>query len=153
MATPLRGAILSLALLAACASLQRFSFEQPTAELRTIRVLSVDATGGQLELVVDIYNPNDYRLRASRLDARLDVEGTRLAEAEVDENIVIEPVGYTAIELPTRFTWEGVAATIGSFLEQDSVGYRLETRLRLQLPAGERRVFLRRSGRVPIRGN
>ena len=63
------------ALSLACATLGRLSFTEPEVALQEIAVTGVGLTGGTFDLVFDVYNPNDYRIRSTRLEVGIDLEG------------------------------------------------------------------------------
>jgi len=81
-----RLAILTLTLtVAACSALGRQAFQNPVVNLKDVRVLGLGTTGGQLEVHLGVYNPNNYRLDATRLTYRVavgdDVRGRRCKPA------------------------------------------------------------------------
>ncbi len=65
-------ALLSLS----CATLGRLAFTEPDVELQEIAVTGIGLTGGTFELAFDVYNPNDYRIRSTRLEVGIDLDGT-----------------------------------------------------------------------------
>ena len=77
--------VLSLLALPGCATLRSaLSFQEPQLELQEINITGLGLTGGTLDLVFDVYNPNDYRLRSTRLEVGLDLEGTHFGDALID---------------------------------------------------------------------
>src|SRR5207253_3315908 len=66
---------------AACGTLSRLSFHEPELQLQEINVTGVGLTGGTFELVFDVYNPNEYRIRSTRLEVGVDLEGTHFGDA------------------------------------------------------------------------
>src|SRR2546429_2669704 len=52
----------------ACATLGRLAFTDPDVSLQEIAVTGIGLTGGTFDLVFDVYNPNDYRIRSTRLE-------------------------------------------------------------------------------------
>src|SRR5919108_4583731 len=71
------------ALSLACATLGRLSFTEPDVTLQEIDVTGIGLTGGTFELVFDVWNPNDYRLRSTRLEVGIDLEGTHFGTRTV----------------------------------------------------------------------
>src|SRR6266498_3834569 len=69
----------------ACATLGRLSFKEPDLELEQINLTGLGLTGGTLDLVFDVYNPNDYRIRSTRLDVGIDLEGTHFGDGSVEK--------------------------------------------------------------------
>src|SRR2546422_9359972 len=54
--------------LTACATLGRLSFKEPELQLQEIDITGVGLTGGTFDLVFDVWNPNDHRIRSTRLE-------------------------------------------------------------------------------------
>jgi len=61
-----------------CATLGRLSFTEPDVTLQEIDVTGIGLTGGTFDLVFDVWNPNDYRLRSTRLEVGIRSRGHAL---------------------------------------------------------------------------
>ena len=136
--------------LPACGLLRGFRFEEPTVRLETIRVLGVGLLGGELTLFLDVYNPNGYELRGFGVEARLTLEETHFGDARFDERFVVPAQSHVTLEIPMRFTWEGVGAGARALLSRGEVGYGLTTAIRADTPVGERPVRIHRDGTVRL---
>lgn len=135
-----------------CATLRNvLTFEKPQIELREINVTGLGLTGGTLDLVFDVYNPNDYRLRSTRLEVDLQLAGTDFGEALIDKPLDLSPENHSRVIMPVRFTWAGVGAAARSLLQSQELPYGLTGAVLLDTPLGERRVELRSDGNVPLR--
>ncbi|HMG17948.1 MAG TPA: LEA type 2 family protein [Gemmatimonadales bacterium] len=135
-----------------CATLQNvLTFEKPQIELQEINVTGLGLTGGTLDLVFDVYNPNDYRLRSTRLEVDLELAGTDFGEALIDKPLDLSPENHSRVIMPVRFTWSGVGAAARSLLQSQELPYGLTGAVLLDTPIGERRVELRSNGTVPLR--
>ena len=137
--------------LSGCALFKRFSFESPTVRLEFIEVTRLDFEGGALRLQLAIYNPNPYELRGSQLSATLNLEGTHFGEAAFDRGAKLTAGEQTWVTVPMEFTWQGVGAAARGLLTRGAVAYRLEGRLLVQTPGGERWVPLELQGDVGVR--
>ena len=138
--------------LTSCATLQNaLKFENPQVELREINVTGLGLSGGTLDLVFDVYNPNDYRLRSTRLEVRLELAGTDFGEALIDKPLDLSPVNHSRVVMPVRFAWTGVGAAARSLLESQELPYGLTGAVFLDTPIGEKRVELKSKGTVPLR--
>ena len=147
-----RTVTLLIVTLTACATLQNaLSFENPQIELQEINVTGLGLRGGTLDLVFDVYNPNDYRLRSTRLEVGLELAGTDFGEALIDKPLDLSPVNHSRVVMPVRFTWSGVGAAARSLLQQQELPYGITGAVLLDTPIGERRVELRNKGTVPLR--
>ena len=138
--------------LSACATLRNaLTFEQPQIELQEINVTGLGLSGGTLDLVFDVYNPNDYRLRSTRLEVGLELAGTDFGEALIDKPLDLSPANHSRVLMPVRFTWSGVGAAARSLLESQELPYGITGAVLLDTPIGERRVELTSKGNVPLR--
>jgi LEA14-like dessication related protein len=152
MITTARSVLLLTITLSGCATLRNaLSFEQPQVELQEINVTGLGLSGGTLDLVFDVYNPNDYRLRSTRLEVDLELAGTDFGEALIDKPLDLSPENHSRVIMPVRFTWAGVGAAARSLLQAQELPYGLTGAVLVETPIGERRVELRSSGKVPLR--
>src|SRR5437867_11542233 len=85
-------------------------FESPQIELQQINVTGMGLSGGTLDLVFDVYNPNQYRLRSTRLEVGLELASTDFGEALIDKPLDLSPQNHSRVVMPVRFTWAGVGA-------------------------------------------
>lgn len=138
--------------LSSCATLRNaLRFENPQIELQEINVTGLGLSGGTLDLVFDVYNPNDYRLRSTRLEVGLELAGTDFGEALIDKPLDLSPENHSRVIMPVRFTWSGVGAAARSLLESQELPYVITGAVLLDTPIGERRVELSSKGNVPLR--
>ena len=137
--------------LGACATLGKLYFQDPQIQLQEINVTSLGLSGGTMDLVFDVYNPNDYRLRSTRLEVALELAGTDFGDALIDKPLDFSPVNHSRVVMPVRFTWAGVGAAARSLLESQELPYGLTGAVLLDTPLGERRVQLSSKGKVPLR--
>jgi len=143
--------IVSVAVLA-CATLRNaLTFESPQIELQEINVTGMGLSGGTLDLVFDVYNPNQYRLRSTRLEVGLELASTDFGEALIDKPLDLSPQNHSRVVMPVRFTWAGVGAAARSLLQSQALPYGITGAVILDTPLGERRVQLQSKGNVPLR--
>ena len=143
--------VLSLAA-SACATLRNaLNFEEPQIQLQEIHVTGMGLSGGTLDLVFDVYNPNQYRLRSTRLDVGLELASTDFGEALIDKPLDLSPQNHSRVVMPVRFTWAGVGAAARSLLQSQELPYGITGAVILDTPIGERRVQLHNTGKVPLK--
>ncbi len=137
---------------AACATLRNaLRFEEPQIELKQINITGMGLTGGTLDLVFDVYNPNDYRLRSTRLEVGLDLEETHFGDALIDKPLDLSPTNHSQVLMPVRFEWAGVGAAARGLLTRQALHYGITGAVLLDTPLGDKRVQLRSAGNVPLR--
>jgi LEA14-like dessication related protein len=135
-----------------CATLRNaMTFEKPQIELQEINITSLGLQSGTLDLVFDVYNPNQYRLRSTRLEVDLELASTEFGEALIDKPLDLSPQNHSRVVMPVRFTWAGVGAAARSLLQSQELPYGITGAVILDTPLGERRVQLQDTGKVPLK--
>ena len=140
----------ALLLAAACATLGRLAFTEPDVTLQEIDVTGLGLTGGTFDLVFDVWNPNDYRLRSTRLEVGIDLEGTHFGDALLDRPLDLSPTNHSRVVVPVRFAWAGIGAGAKALLTRRALAYALTGRVFLDTPIGTKTVGLTGSGNVPL---
>lgn len=120
-------AVVAVALAAAaCATLGRAAFENPVVNLRDVRVLGLGTSGGQLEVQLGVYNPNNYRLDATRLSYRVFVgDSVGLANGVLDTQATVMAGDSTILKIPVSFTYSGLGAAATQLLRTGAVTYKV----------------------------
>ena len=137
-------------LLAGCAALNMANFQEPTVELNTIVVRGLGLTGGTLDLVLDVTNPNSVDLKGTKLELGLDVEGTHFGDVVFNDAFNLPKGKPTMVTIPLTFNWNGVGAAARSALNYGTVKYDMKGTASLQTPWGIEKVPFSRSGSVAL---
>src|SRR5260370_17458286 len=140
-------ALLSLS----CATLGRLAFTEPDVELQEIAVTGIGLTGGTFELAFDVYNPNDYRIRSTRLEVGIDLERTHFGDALLDRPLDLSPTNHSRVVVPVRFEWAGLGAGARALVTRQAVAYGITGRVFVDTPLGATTVVLQGTGNVPLR--
>ena len=141
----------AVVLLAACATLRNLAFTEPDLQLQEIDVTGIGFTGGTFDLVFDVYNPNEYRIRSTRLEVGVDLERTHFGDALLERPLDLSPTNHSRVVVPVRFEWTGVGAGAKALLTRRAVAYGLTGTVLLETPLGDQRVTLHGSGNVPLK--
>lgn len=149
-ASRLPGAVAALLCLS-CATLGKLVFQEPAIELQEINVTGLGLTGGTLDLVLDVWNPNDYRIRSTRLEVGIDLEGTHFGDALLDRPLDLSPTNHSRIVVPVRFEWAGLGAGAKALLTRKAVAYGITGTVALDTPLGDKRVVVTGTGDVPLK--
>src|SRR6266481_301039 len=135
-----------------CATLRNaINFEQPQIALEQVNITGMGLSGGTLDLVFDVYNPNEYRLRSTRLEVDLALASTEFGQALIDKPLDLSPQNHSRVVMPVRYTWAGVGAAARSLLQSQELPYGITGAVILDTPVGERRLQLSSKGNVPLR--
>ena len=139
---------------AACASLGRATFAEPVVTLREVSVTGLGLTGGSVEVVLSVYNPNGYKLDALRMTYRVDVDTTMVGNGALTERFVVSEMDSSIVRLPVRFTYAGLGAAGRSLLMAGTVNYRVRGDFTVATPLGNFTRPYDRTGRYSsVSGN
>jgi len=137
--------------LASCAPLRRaLHFEEPQVALQEIRVTGIGLSGGTLNLALDVFNPNDYALRSTRLAVGIDLEAVHFGDALLEKAVELPAGQHTLVTLPVVFEWAGLGAGARGLLTHQAIRYALTGTVGLDTPLGARDVKLHGAGEVPL---
>ena len=110
----------------ACSALGRQAFQNPVVNLRDVRVLGLGTAGGQLEVQLGVYNPNNYRLDATRLTYQVSIgDNVGLANGALDTRTTVQAGDSTIVKIPVSFTYSGLGAAATQLLRTGAVNYKV----------------------------
>ncbi|HEV8449432.1 MAG TPA: LEA type 2 family protein [Gemmatimonadaceae bacterium] len=115
------------AVVAACSFLGKQAFKQPEVTLQKVELVGVGLTGGSLNVDLNVYNPNHYRLDATRLtyEVLLNSDSLLLATGAVDNKFTVESEKSSVVQIPVSFTYAGVGSATRSLLNTGVVTYHV----------------------------
>jgi LEA14-like dessication related protein len=135
---------------AACSGLG-LNFKEPDIQLDHAVVQGIDLTGGNLDLVVKVQNPNNFTLQGTKLQVGFDVEGSHLGDVTYDSDFTVSENGTTTITLPLRFGWSGVGSAVRVALRSGDLPYTMKGQASIKLPGGlSTSVSFTHEGRAPL---
>ena len=133
-----RALALSLILIAtACSTLGRQVFAEPQVNFRDVKINGLGLTGGSLDIVLSVYNPNEFRLDATRLTYRLLVgDSIQFGDGVLDSQFTVQEKDSTLVRLPLSFTYSGIGAAGRQLLQSGTVNYRVLGDVTVATPLG-----------------
>jgi LEA14-like dessication related protein len=127
------------------------NFREPDIRLDHAVLRGVGLSGGNLDLVVKVDNPNNFTLQGTKLEVGIDVEGSHLGDITYDDDYAVPQNGQTTITLPLRFGWFGVGSAVRAALGYGDLPYKMKGQATLKLPGGFRKaVSFTHEGRAPL---
>ena len=147
-------AVASLATATGCATLGRKVFKEPVVSFREMRVTGLGLTGGSLDVVLSVYNPNSYTLDATRLTYNLIVDSIPFGNGAIDRKFAVQSGDSTMVTLPVSFTYAGIGSAGRQLLNTGSVNYRVTGDVTVGTPLGNFTRPFDQSGRyTALRGS
>jgi LEA14-like dessication related protein len=141
----------ALPLSTGCASLAQLGLLEPEVELTEVQIAGLGLNGGTLNLILDVYNPNSYEIRGQRMEIALELDQTPFGVVGLDRRLVLPSREHTAVEVPLRFTWQGVGSGARALLDSGSLPYGLRGMMWVESPIGEHSISIGRDGSVTMR--
>src|SRR6476620_2651565 len=93
-----------------CASLGIGGYKEPLVQFSDVKVRGLGLSGGALDIVLSVYNPNGFNLNATRLTYRLMVEDKELGTGVLDHAFRVRGRDSTFVTIPMDFTYAGLGA-------------------------------------------
>lgn len=131
-----RGIIAAAILLGACATLGRQAFREPIVNFRDLQVKGVGVSGGTLDVVLSVYNPNNFKLDATRLTYKLMVDSAALGDGVYNSRFTVPQKDSAIIRLPVSLNYSGLGAAGRALLGKGAVNYRVVGDFTVGTPLG-----------------
>jgi LEA14-like dessication related protein len=122
--------------LSACASLGRSVFATPTVELKDIRMKAIGLQGGSMDIILEVNNPNDYRLDATRLTYNLFVDTMRVAFGEIKKTATLEAHRKSEVVVPVSFSIQELIRATQLMSKTGGVDYHVTGEVTAATPGG-----------------
>jgi len=138
----------------ACSMLGKAAFKQPVVNLKDVRVRGLGLTGGSLDVLLSVYNPNHYRLDATRLTYRVRRAGDSItvAHGAMDSRFTVQDNDSTTVTIPVSFSYTGIGAAGKSILNTGAVNYHVLGDVTVGSPVGNFTVPFSSQGRFTTTG-
>lgn len=145
-----RTLVLAVAALAmgGCKTLLRQAFAAPVVQVVDVRVKSIGFQGGALDVVLDVQNPNEYRIDAEKISYNFFVDTTRIVSGEVSQRLTLEEKGRATVTVPVVFDARAMAVAMRYYFTNSALDYRVEGNFTLVTPIGRFTRPYAGSGRV-----
>ena len=119
-----------------CASLGVGGYKEPLVQFSDVKIRGLGLSGGALDIVLSVYNPNGFNLNATRLTYKLMVEDKDLGTGVLDHAFRVKSRDSTFVTIPMDFTYAGLGAAGRQLMQSGSVNYRVLGDITLDTPVG-----------------
>src|SRR6185312_12336742 len=123
-------------MLTACATLARSMFATPVVELKDVRMKAIGFQGGSMDIVLDVMNPNDYRLDATHFTYNLFVDTMKVAFGEIHKAATLEPHKHNEVVVPVSFSMQELMRATQLMSRTGGVDYRVTGEVTAATPSG-----------------
>jgi LEA14-like dessication related protein len=119
-----------------CASVARAVFREPVVTYKDAYITGLGLTGGTLEVVLSIYNPNSFRLDGTGLTYRIAVDSVPFGNGSLSDRFVVQEGDSTTVRLPLSFAYAGVGQAGRQLIQTGSVNYTVSGDITVGTPLG-----------------
>jgi LEA14-like dessication related protein len=130
-----------------CSSLLQKAFDEPVVSFRDVKINGLGLQGGNLDVVLAVYNPNGYRLDGLKLTYALMVDSAMVGTGAIDGGFAVASKDTTLVRLPIDFTYRGLGAAGSQLIRTGSVLYRVRGDVTVGTPLGNFTKPYDRTGR------
>jgi LEA14-like dessication related protein len=129
--------LLAVAGVSACASLGALGgFREPIVSFKDLRVRGLGLTGGSLDAYINVYNPNGFKLDATRLTYNVKVGENDLGTGALDSRFTVQDKDSTTVRIPIDFTYSGIGAAARQMMQSGAVPYTITGDVTVATPLG-----------------
>lgn len=133
-------AMLALAMMVAgatsCRTLGRQAMANPVVEVKDVVVRGIGAQGGSLDVILSVYNPNEFRMDATKISYELVVDSIRVANGEITKLVTLEQRSHSDITVPVNFTYNEIRVVLEQFMARGVVDYLVRGEFTVVTPFG-----------------
>ena len=142
----------ALVAVAACSTLGKAALRDPIVTLQDVKVTGVGLNGGSLDVVLNVENPNDFRLDATQLNYHVLVDTVPFANGTTTQRFTVEGKKSQQVHIPINFTYAGVGAAGRQLMNTGSVNYTVKGDVTVGSPVGNLTVPFSQTGRYSTLG-
>ena len=137
-----------------CSALGRAAFQNPVVNLKDVAIRGIGLTGGSLDVKLSVYNPNGFRLDATRLTYKVAMAGdsVTVATGELGSRFTVQQNDSTIVTIPVNFTYAGLGAAGRSMMNTGAVNYHVLGDVTVGSPIGNFTVPYSSTGRFTATG-
>ena len=133
---------------AGCSVLGSRAFKEPIVDVRTVQLRGLGLTGGSVDVQLAVYNPNGYRLDATRLTYNLQFDTVTFATGALTDRMTAQANDTMVVTIPVNFSYRGVGEAGRQIINTGTINYNVRGDLTVGTPVGNFTVPYNRQGRV-----
>ncbi|HVH38415.1 MAG TPA: LEA type 2 family protein [Gemmatimonadaceae bacterium] len=122
--------------LGGCATMARQAMADPVVAVKDVVVKGIGTQGGSLDVILDVYNPNEFRMDATKITYELWVDSSRVADGAISKLVTLGNKQRSDITVPVNFTYNEMRAVMNQFMLKGVVDYRVKGQFTVVTPFG-----------------
>lgn len=119
-----------------CQTMARQVMANPIVSVKDVVVKGIGIEGGALDVILDVENPNEFRMDATRITYVVWVDSSRIADGAIDKMVTLAQKRRTEVTVPVNFTYEAVRAAMAQYMLRGTLDYRITGEFSVVTPFG-----------------
>lgn len=108
-----------------CSSLKKI-VEPPKIKLEEVRVSKLSVLNADLEVVLEVKNPNSIDFDVKSLKYSLDINSKTVTSGTMKEKVIVKGKETTYVSVPIRILYKDIFSSALMFLKQDGLPYKVK---------------------------
>ena len=135
-----------------CKSIQNVAKSKiPVAKASDLRITGADFSSLDLEVDLEIENPNSFAVTLSGLAYDLVINQRSILQGDQEKALRIDAAQRSTLSIPMSLSLQNLLSEFPEILRQDTFDYQLDTRTQFSLPLfGDIGVPLTKTGSLPV---
>ena len=104
--------------------------------LREVAITGLGLSGGNVDVILSVYNPNAFNLDALGMTYRVDIDSVPLGSGQLGQRFVVQQGDSSIVRLPISFTYAGIGAVGRQLMQSGAVTYRVRGDFTVATPLG-----------------
>lgn len=139
-------------LITGCANLKEVGKAmQPEAKINTAKLVNLKADSADIELDLEVFNPNKFSLNLGELNYQLAVENQEFLQGKQSQATSLQAGKTQSIKLPLSLNFNQLAQLVTDLYQRDEINYNLAGGLTYNLPVvGPQTLNFSKGGLLPV---
>jgi LEA14-like dessication related protein len=130
-----------------CKTVGQSMFKEPVVTLKDVKLNGLGLSGGSLDVVLNVYNPNGFNLDATRMTYKLMIDTIPFGTGLVESRFAVAKNDSNTVRIPIDFTYAGIGEAGRQLIQTGTVNYRVTGDVTVGTPLGNYTVPYDRTGR------
>lgn len=111
--------------LLSCSSLKEM-VKSPKVNLSKVRVSNLGSSYADLEIMLEVFNPNKMDFDVSNLKYALDINSKSVTSGTLRDKILVKGLEKTYVSVPVRVAYKDLVSSVLMFLQAEALPYQVK---------------------------
>lgn len=108
-----------------CSSFKKI-IESPKVKLENVKISSLAVSGVNLDIILEVINPNNIDFDVKNLTYSLDVNDKLVTSGKLKEKVLVKAKEKTLVAVPLTLKYSDILSSALMFLKQEGMPYRVK---------------------------